>query len=127
MLQMPNLPFYQYSEDMYLFIPLIVGIVLVVILLYIKRNRRPLTIIYTSFIFSFTLSVVGITGSFFLSLWLKDDLGTGHVLFDGLYYGWNTSWYPMLISSVFIIVILMIAAKTLSDHKKLLHPPDSIV
>ena len=110
--------FFEYFAGMYWLFPWVFGLLFILILLYIRNKRSHITVITISGVFSFTMSLLALSGVYSYSLWLKGDLNTGHVFFNGLYLGWHTSWYPMLICSAFIVIILIIAAKSVSDLKK---------
>lgn len=118
-LQQPaEITFFEYLVGFYWFYTGALGLAFILIMLKIRKKRSPIAVIINSSAFSFVMNLLAVFGTYSFSLWLKDDLNTGHVLFNGLYSGWHFSWHPMLICSVFIVIILIIAAKSLSDLKK---------
>lgn len=62
--------------------------------------------------------LIGVSLSILNAYQIRMDLNTGHVLLDGLYYGWQVMWFPALVSIFTILILIMIEVFYLSFNMK---------
>lgn len=62
--------------------------------------------------------LIGASLSILNAYQIRMDLNTGHVLLDGLYYGWQVMWFPALVSIFTILILIMIEVFYLNFNMK---------
>ncbi|MEP0006513.1 MAG: hypothetical protein ABJ387_14695 [Balneola sp.] len=96
----------------------ILGILTILSCIVLKRSKAErYSSVTTQGLVVFQI-LIGASLSILSAYQIRMDLNTGHVLLDGLYYGWQVMWLPALVSIFTILILIMIEVFYLSFNMK---------
>lgn len=96
----------------------VLGVVTILICITLKRFKADKYNSVTTHGLIFFQIFIGSTVAFLGAYQIRMDLNTGHVLLDGLYFGWQNIWLPVIVSIITILILILIEVFNLDFHKK---------
>lgn len=96
----------------------VLGVVTILICITLKRFKADKYNSVTTHGLIFFQIFTGSTVAFLGAYQIRMDLNTGHVLLDGLYFGWQNIWLPVIVSIITILLLILIEVFNLDFHKK---------
>ena len=109
---------YILSFDAFLIPQVILGVVTILICIVLKRSKADKYSSVTTHSLIFFQILTGSTVAFLSAYQIRMDLNTGHVLLDGLYSGWQAMWFPVLVSIITILILVLIEIFDLGYNMK---------
>lgn len=96
----------------------VLGVVTILICITLKRFKADKYNLVTTHGLIFFQIFIGSTVAFLGAYQIRMDLNTGHVLLDGLYFGWQNIWLAVIVSIITILILVLIEVFNLDFHKK---------